>query len=161
MMKILLQVQVARANVLISMGLGPGLAENRIKQLQKVPQKGDWKRSKMIRIPYVAGYITWKNIPTQQVYVITTPTPCGMTGLLEKLESAANRNFDCLPLSVKEHFNLTKGLYKPADFKVEVSYSDKKKYDSFHYLYCRLCQSKSSLKKNLWDKFPEKLPDEV
>ena len=84
-----------------------------------------------------------------------------MTGLLEKLESAANQNFDSLPHSAKEHFHLTKGLFKPADFKVEVSYSDEKKYDTFHYLYCRLCQSKSSLKKNLWDKFPEKLPDEV
>ena len=37
---------------------GSGITEDRIKQLQKVPHKGDWRRSKMIRIPYVAGYST-------------------------------------------------------------------------------------------------------
>ena len=41
----------------------------------------------------------------------------------EKLQSASNQNFQSIPITVKEHFQLTKSLYKSSDFKVVVSFS--------------------------------------
>ena len=51
------------------------------------------------------------------------PVPIVMKELLQKLQSASNWNFQSIPITVKEDFQLTKSLYKLSDLKVVFSFS--------------------------------------
>ena len=85
----------------------------------------------MIRIPYKDCRITWKKVNGNH-FVIKIPVPCGMTGLVTKLQSASFRSSEDLPLSVKEHFQLQeKADFNANDFTVSFS----GKYYAFVLLY--------------------------
>ena len=61
-----------------------GFSENgtpqRLKNLEKVKHKGDWKRCKRIRVPF-------------KLCKITTLVPTGMVGLIRKLQEAVGRSY--------------------------------------------------------------------
>ena len=114
-----------------------GFCENvtldRIKNMRKHPHKGDWRRDRTIRICYKNFRVTWEKVNDNH-FVIKTQVPCGMTGLVTKLQSASCRSWEGLPLSVKEYLQLQeKSDFNANDFTVEVSFSGK--YYAFVFLY--------------------------
>ena len=120
-----------------------------------------WRQAKTIQIPYKTATIKWSQQSTSKLFAITTPVPVGMTALLEKLQSAQNRSFQALPISVKTHFSLTKAEdYTKDDFRVHTSFSEEK-YDSFRYLYCNFCSTKQFLTERFWKCHSSKLPEDV
>ena len=75
--------------------------------LQKMashPHKGDWRRSHTIRLPFKLCLIKWTNKIWEDEFIIKTPVPVGMIGLIKKNQTAAGRNFESLPNSVEMHF---------------------------------------------------------
>ena len=104
-------------------GFSPDNVFDRLKALQKVPHKGDWRRATLIRIPVKKTKITWTQKDTNKMFTLVTLTPEGMENLMEKLQSASNRIVSALPSSVIEHFQLTRLNYKADNFKVDVSFS--------------------------------------
>ena len=92
-----------------------------IKNMRKHPNKGDWQRDQVI-----VGFlqrITWKNV-NRNHFVIKTPVPCGMTGLVAKLQSTSAKSSEGLPLSVKKHFQVEEQAdFSTKDVTVEVSFS--------------------------------------
>ena len=78
---------------------------DRLKNLSRVPHKGDWRRSKLIRIQYKLADITWSNKDNNELMTITTPVGVGMSNLT-KLLSTSGRNFETLPSTVVEYFKL-------------------------------------------------------
>ena len=136
--------------------------EDRLKNMRHVKTKGDWRRDCKIRIKYATAYVKWFHTPTTRVHTLSTPVPVGMTGLFQKLQSAQNRSFTGLPTSVKQYFRLDVDAdYKPTEFTITVSFTSDEIYDEFWYIYCRICQTKNSLKKTYWDIYPNKLPNDV
>ena len=79
---------------------------DRLKNLSRVPHKGDWRRSKLIRIQYKLADITWSNKDNNELMTITTPVGVVMSNLLTKLQSASGRNFETIPSTVVEYFKL-------------------------------------------------------
>ena len=61
-----------------------------LNDMNRVPHKGEWRRSKVIRIPFRQTDIKWTHIPSSKVYVMKTPTPVRMRDLMIKLQSASN-----------------------------------------------------------------------
>ena len=75
----------------------------------------------MIRISYREANITWTNIKLNEEFIIKTPVPCGMTGLIVKLQTASCKSLESFPVSVKTRFDITeKSSFDPKDFKVDV-----------------------------------------
>ena len=105
-------------------GFSKDVTPARLKKLRSHPHKGDWRRDRVIRIPYKLCIITWTNTVTDNEFLIKTPVPCGMTGLIVKLQTASCRCWESLPVSIKNHFGLTKKTdFDPKKYKVEVSIS--------------------------------------
>ena len=111
-------------SIQILQGLGKEITPNRLKKLRSHPHKGDWRRDRVIRILYREANITWTNIKLNEEFIIKTPVPCGMTGLIVKLQTASCKSWESLPVSVKTHFDIIeKPSFDPKDFKVDVSIS--------------------------------------
>ena len=55
-------------------------------KMKQHPHNGDWHRDKKIRIPYKTCTITWScsDEGAPDPFLIKTPVPFGMTGLMEK-----------------------------------------------------------------------------
>ena len=103
-------------------GFSKDITPTRLKKLRSHPHKGDWRRDIMIRISYRDTNITWNNTKTNEEFLIKTPVPCGMTGLIVKLHTQSGRSWESLPVSVKTYFDLKeKSSFDLRDFEVEVS----------------------------------------
>ena len=48
-----------------------------------------------------------------------------MLDLLVKNQTASGRNFDSLPLSVKDHFSVMKETFNPKNYEVKVQFEGK------------------------------------
>ena len=68
-------------------GFSTDITPSRLKKFRSHPHKGDWRRDRMIRISYRDTNITWNNTKTNEEFLIKTPVPCGMTGLIVKLQT--------------------------------------------------------------------------
>ena len=102
-------------------GFRKDITPTRLKKLRSHPHTGDWRRDRMIRISNRDANITWNNTKTNEEFSIKTPVPCGMTGLIVKLQTQSGRSWESLPVSVKTYFDLKeKSSFDPKDFKVEV-----------------------------------------
>ena len=102
-------------------GFRKDITSTRLKKLRSHPHTEYWRRDKMIRISNRDANITWKNIKTNKEFLIKIPVPCGMTGLIVKLQTQSGRSWESLPVSVKTYFDLKeKSSFDPKDFKVEV-----------------------------------------
>ena len=85
--------------------------------IKEIGEGIDW-----IRISYRDANITWNNTKTNEEFSIKTPVPCGMTGLIVKLQTQSGRSWETLLVSVKTYFDLKeKSSFDSKDFKVEVS----------------------------------------
>ena len=117
-------------------------------------------------MPFKLCKIIWekkirnKDNDESEIFTITTPVPTGMVGLMGKLQEAAGRSYQSLPVSVREHFNLSKENFnsKSKDFTIETIFENNEQHGFFYHLFCRFCE-KSSLK-TIWEKYPDKLPEE-
>ena len=76
------------------------------------------------------------------------------------MQGQQNKNFEMLPVAMKEQFDVQKTEYDPKDDEVSVSFSGNKEYQSFTYVYCHLCSNKV-LKKSYWEVYLENLPKNV
>ena len=92
------------------------------------------------------------------IFTIKTVVPVGMTGLLEKIETASGRKWESIPVSVKEHFELAKNAFKSQQFTVTVSFSDTSKYEELHHLYCKECEPANLMR--IWEDHNNNLPEE-
>ena len=68
-------------------GFSKDIKPSRLKKFRSHPHKGDWRRDRMIRISYRDTNITWNNTKTNEEFLIKTPVPCVMTGLIVKLQT--------------------------------------------------------------------------
>ena len=105
-------------------GFSKDVTPARLKKLRSHPHKGDWRRDRVIRIPYKFCIVTWTNTVTGNEFLIKTPLPCGMTGLIVKLQTTSYRCWESLPVSVKNLFGLTKKKdFDPEHYNVDVPIS--------------------------------------
>ena len=93
--------------------------------MNRVTLEGEWRRSKVICIPFRQTDIKWTHIPYSKVYVMKTPTPVGMADLMAKLQSASNRYWRSIPSLVVEYFDINKENYQAKDYSVSVLFSGK------------------------------------
>ena len=97
-------------------GFSKDITPSRLKKFRSHPHKGDWRRDRMIRILYRDTNITWNNTKINEELLIKTPVPCGMTGLIVKLQTQSGRSWESLPVSVKTYFDLKeKSSFDPKD----------------------------------------------
>ena len=98
---------------------------SRLKNLERIKHSGDWRRAKFVRhLQVCTASITWsKQSSAKDDLVLTSPVPTGMVDLFQQLDKAQNRTVEALPLSVKNHFDVTKKNYKPSDFTHTVTFS--------------------------------------
>ena len=92
-------------------------------KMKQHPHNGDWRRDKKIRIPYKTCTITWScsDESAPDPFLIKTPVPFGMTGLMEKNLSAADRSFESVPVAVRNHFGVEKKeSFQSSKFSVTV-----------------------------------------
>ena len=92
-------------------------------KMKQHPLNGDWRRDKKIRIPYKTCTITWScsDEGAPDPFLIKTPVPFGMTGLMEKNLSAADRSFESVPVAVRNHFGVEKKeSFQSSKFSVTV-----------------------------------------
>ena len=92
-------------------------------KMKQHPHNGDWRRDKKIRIPYKTCTITWScsDEGAPDPFLIKTPVPFGMKGLMEKNLSAADRSFESVPVAVKNHFGVEKKeSFQSSKFSVTV-----------------------------------------
>ena len=92
-------------------------------KMKQHPLNGDWRRDKKIRIPYKTCTITWScsDEGAPDPFLIKTPVPFGMTGLMEKNLSAADRSFESVPVAVRNHFWVEKKeSFQSSKFSVTV-----------------------------------------
>ena len=97
-----------------------------LKKLKSHPHKGDWRSHRQVRVAVKRCSIKWTYTGKEKnlLHVLKTPVPVGMTGLVEKNQTASGRSWESLPLSVKEAFQLEdKANFIPEDVKVEVGFS--------------------------------------
>ena len=102
-------------------------------KMKQHPHKGDWHHDKKIRIPYKTCTITWScsDEGAPDPFLIKTPVPIGMTGLMEKNQSAAGRSFESVPVAVRNHFGMEKKeSLQSWKFSVTVSFSGKSIYQA-------------------------------
>ena len=84
---------------------------------------GDWRRDRVIHVKYKKCTIVWSkknddNFDTLP-FSITTLMPVGMSNVMEKNQTASGRNWESVPKTVRDHFNLTKNSdYDPNKFSV-------------------------------------------
>ena len=78
-------------------------------KMKQHPHKGDWRREKKIRMPCKTCTITQScsDEGAPDPFLIKTPIPIGITGLMEKNQSAAGRSFESVPVA-RNHFGLEK-----------------------------------------------------
>ena len=119
---------------------------------------------KRIRVPFKLCKIIWeKKIQNEdrdesEIFTITTPVPTGMVGLMRKLQEAAGRSYQSVPVSVREHFNLSKENFNSRDFTIEAMFENKEQCGFFYHIFCKCCE-KPRLK-TIWEKYPDELPEE-
>ena len=92
-------------------------------KMKQHPLNGDWRRDKKIRIPYKTCTITWScsDEGAPDPFLIKTPVPFGMTGLMEKNLSAADRSFESVPVAVRNHSGVEKKeSFQSSKFSVTV-----------------------------------------
>ena len=106
-------------------GFCPETITSRLNDMNGVPHKGEWRRSKVICIPFRQTDIKWTHIPSSKVYVMKTPTPVGMTDLMTKLQFAPNRYWRPIPSLDEEYTDINKENYQAKDYSVSVSFSGK------------------------------------
>ena len=58
------------------------------------------------------------------------------------MQDQQDKNFEMLPVAMKEQFDAQKTDYDPKDHEGAVSFSGNKEYESFSYVYCHLCSNK-------------------
>ena len=100
-------------------------------KMKQHPHKGDWRCDKKIGIPYKTYTVTWScsDEGAPDLFLIKTLVPIGMTGLMEKNQSAAGRSLESAPVAVRNHFGLEKKeSFQSSKFSVTVSYSGKSIY---------------------------------
>ena len=72
--------------------------------------------------------------------MIKTPIPIGMTGLMEKNQSAAGRSFESIAVTVRNHFGLEKKeSFQSSKFSATVSFSGKSIYQILVPIDMRQC----------------------
>ena len=104
-------------------GFSESQTPQRLKNLSRIAHKGDWRRDRKIRIKARTARIMWSL--EDDCFTIKTPLPCGMEDFLRKLQTAAGRSFDSLPVPVIDYFKITKENFKSGQFEVEVSFDGK------------------------------------
>ena len=116
------KLKMRRADV---SGFCPETIMSRLTDMNTVLHKGEWRRSKVICIPFRQTGIKLTHILSSKVYVMKAPTPVGMTDLMIKLQSAYNRYWRSIPSLVVEYFDINKENYQTKDYSVSVSFSGK------------------------------------
>lgn len=102
----------------------PETVNNRLKNLERVPHEGNWRKAKTINVQVVKATVRWVEVSTGKAFEITSPVPTGMMNLFERNQSAQNRNWNALPKSVKEHFKLeSENKYNKENYKPTVTFS--------------------------------------
>ena len=102
-------------------GFSEKTMHQRLRNLQKVKYKGDWRRSKRIRVSFKVCKIIWeKKIGEEDtdVYTITTPVQTGIIGLMRQLQDPAGRSYESVPHAVGEYFELSKENFNSKFFNV-------------------------------------------
>ena len=85
--------------------------------------KGDRRRNRVVPVLCKKASITWKCEGNELPYTIGTVLLGGMTGMLKKTQTAAGRNWESVPVTVLDNFQLTKTNFKSIKFDVSVSFS--------------------------------------
>ena len=126
-------------------GFSEKTSPQRLKNLEKVKHKGDWRRCKRIRVPFKLCKIIWEkkiwneDCDESEIFTITTPVPKGMAGLMRKLQEAAGRSYQSIPVSVWEYFNLSKENLNSKGFTIETMFENNEQYGFFCHLFCKFC----------------------
>ena len=123
-------------------GFSEKTAHQRLKNLE-VTHKGDWRRCIRIRVPF--KLIRNEDSEESEIFTITTPVPTEMVGLMRKLQEAAGRSYQSVPVSVKGHFKLSKENFNSKDFTTETMFENNEQHGLLYHLYCKFCK-KTSLK---------------
>ena len=97
---------------------------------------GDWKRFGTIKLKYLVASVKWRRIVDDKVVTFVTPIASGVKTVFIKMQSQRNKNFEMLPVAMKEQFDVQKNDYDP---------KDNEEYQSFSYAYCHLCSNKKWL----------------
>ena len=155
-----------KKNVVLLCGYDMGTIPDKIRNFERVPHKGDWRRFKIIEdITYKMATVNWQLLNSSEwaddVLVITGAIPCGMEELYCKLTSTYNRDFQSLPSYIVDHFEVRKETFHKSMFKIDVSFSSEAHVGKFWLAYCKFCSCKNKLKSEFWDKYGDKLPNEV
>ena len=100
-------------------------------KMKQHPHNGDWRRDKKIRIPYKTCTITWScsDEGAPDPFLIKTPVPIGMPGLMEKNQSVLGKSFESVTAAVRNHFELEKKeSFQSSKFSVTLPFSGKSIY---------------------------------
>ena len=113
-------------------GFSEKTAHQRLKNLE-VTHKGDWRRC--IRIRVLFKLIRNEDSEESEIFTITTPVPTEMVGLMRKLQEAAGRSYQSVPVSVKGHFKLSKENFNSKDFTTETMFENNEQHGLLYHLY--------------------------
>ena len=104
--------------------MGPKTTFNCIKKMKQYTILGDWQRFGMIKLKFLVAYINWRRIVDNKVVTFVTPIASGVKKVLLKMQSQQNKNFEMLPVAIKEQLDVQKNDYDPKDYEVTLSISD-------------------------------------
>ena len=90
-----------------------------IQNMNRHGSKGDWRQNRGVCVLCKNATIAWK---WRGKWIAI---PVGMTGMLKKTQTAAVQNWESAPVTVRDHFQLTKTNFEWINFDVMVSYSGK------------------------------------
>ena len=87
-----------------------------------------------------------------EIFTITTPVPTEMVGLMRKLQEAAGRSYQSVPVSVKGHFKLSKENFNSKDFTTETMFESNEQHGLLYHI--------ANFAKKQVQRYPDKFPEE-
>ena len=93
-----------------------------------------------------------------EIFTITNPVPTGMVGLMRMLQEAVGKSYQSVPVSVREHFNLSRENFNSKDFTIETMFENNEQYGFSYQLFFKFCEMPRL--KTIWEKYRDKLPEE-
>ena len=102
---------------------------------------GDCRRFGTIKLKHLVASVKWRRIVDSKVVNFVNPIASSVTEVLLNMQNQQNKNFEMLPIAMKEQSDVQEIDYDPKDYEVTVSFSPNAEYQSFSYAYCHLCSN--------------------
>ena len=102
---------------------------------------GDCQRFGTIKLKHLVASVKWRRIVDNKMVNFVNPIASSVTKVLLNMQNQQNKNFEMLPIAIKEQFDVQEIDCDPKDYEVTVSFSPNAEYQSFSYAYCHLCSN--------------------